>query len=128
MIVRIAASMLALMPMAATPLAAHGVPAQATQLYIVIYRPGPTWIAGKPMHQQKLGPHVRYVQGLLAEGRLVAGGPFTDGDGGMAIYRAANLDEAKAMLAADPAITSGVFAADMRPWNPLYDNGKPLKS
>ena len=101
--------------------------AQATQLWIVVYRPGPAWVAGKPMHEQKLGPHVVYIRGLLAEGRLVAGGPFTDGDGGMAIFRASSPDEARAMLAADPAVSSGVFVAEMRPWEPRFDSGKPLK-
>ena len=101
--------------------------AQATQLYIVVYRPGPAWIAGKPMHQQKLGPHVTYIRTLLAQGRLVAGGPFTDGDGGMAIFRASSPEEARAILAADPAISSGVFVAEMRPWEPRFDSGKPLK-
>ena len=103
--------------------------APAPTLYIVIYRPGPAWIAGKPMNQQKLGPHVAFIRSLLADGRLVAGGPFTDtGEGGMAILRAASLADARAILATDPAVIAGVFEADLRPWEPRFDSGRPLAS
>ncbi|MES2444183.1 MAG: YciI family protein [Pseudomonadota bacterium] len=117
-----------LLPVQEAPAAAaQARPAPAPTLYIVTYRPGPAWIAGKPMRQQKLGPHVAFIRGLLADGRLVAGGPFTDDrEGGMAILRATSLDEARKILATDPAVTAGVFEADLRPWQPLYDSGRSL--
>jgi uncharacterized protein len=103
-------------------------PAAAMQpLFLFVYRPGPAWEAGKPMVQQKLGPHADYIRGLAQSGRVVAGGPWVGADGGMAIVRASSADDAKALLAADPAITSGVFAAEVRSWNPLIDSGKPLR-
>jgi uncharacterized protein len=101
--------------------------AQPVPLFLFMYRPGPAWEAGKPMQQQKLGPHGAYMRKLTAEGRVVAGGPWLDVDGGMGIVRAASLDEAKAVLAADPAITSGVFTAEIRTWQLMVDSGKPLR-
>jgi uncharacterized protein YciI len=44
----------------------------------------------------------------------------------MAIIRAADRAEAEAVLAADPAIVNGVFAADIRHWQPRFDSGRPL--
>jgi uncharacterized protein YciI len=96
-------------------------------LFLFIYKPGPAWQAGKPMVQQKLAPHAAYIRGLAQDGRVVAGGPWVGAEGGMAIVRAANADAAKAILAADPAITGGVFVAEMRTWDPLIDSGQPLR-
>ena len=107
-------------------------PPEPPPLFLFLYRQGPAWEAGKPINQQKLAPHAAYIRKLMAEGKVVAGGPWADGergpaDGGMAIVRAASREEAKALLAADPAITSGVFAADIRRWQPAIDSGKPLR-
>lgn len=98
------------------------------QLYLFQYAPGPAWHAGVPMRQQGLGPHAAYMQQLLDEGRLFAGGGYSSDDGGMAIVMAANVDDARTMLAADPAITSGVFVAELREWTPRFYTDAPLPS
>ena len=95
-------------------------------LFVFIYRQGPAWKPGLPMAKQALGPHATYIAGLLKDGRLVAGGRLVDVNGGLAIVRAANLDEARAMLAADPAITGGVFEADVFGWTPRFVSPDPL--
>lgn len=110
------------------PAAAPSPPVAAQQqLYLFQYAPGPAWRAGVPMRQQGLGPHAAYMQQLLDEGRLFAGGGYSSDDGGMAIVTAANADEARAMLAADPAITSGVFVAELREWTPRFYTDAPLR-
>jgi uncharacterized protein YciI len=96
-------------------------------LYLFVYRPGPAWEAGKPLGQQKLGKHGAYMQQLVRDGKVVAGGPWVGADGGMAIVHAASAEAANAILAADPAITAGVFEAEVRTWDPLVDSGKPLR-
>ena len=110
--------------LAATPAVAQTPP--ATSLYICIYRTGPAWKPGKPMSEQGLGPHGAYMKHLRDEGRLAAGGPMIGVDGGLAILRAASPEEAKAIFAADPAITAGIFTAEVRGWGPQFDDGKPL--
>lgn len=105
-------------------------PARAAQpppLYICIYRPGPAWVADKPLDQQDLRPHTAFIKRLLDEGRLFAGGRTVDVDGGLAIFRAASLEEARGVLAADPALISGVLVAELHAWQPLFDSGKPLR-
>jgi uncharacterized protein len=96
------------------------------QLFLFQYAPGPAWRAGVPMHQQGLAPHAAYMQRLQDEGRLFAGGGYVGADGGMAIVSAASAEEARAMLAADPAITSGVFVAELRQWRPRFRIEAPL--
>lgn len=118
-----------------TPAPAQTAPADPPQtsaatrtLFIVSYRPGPKWVAGKHNHQQALGPHAAYIKRLLDEGVLFAGGPYGDNEGGMAIFWATDMDQAKAVVAADPAVTAGIFVGELRGWTPLFDSKRPLAS
>jgi uncharacterized protein YciI len=88
----------------------------AQQVFVITYRPGPAWQAGVAMNRQALGPHAAYSTRLARAGRAIAAGPYLDVDGGMAM--AANIEEARAIAAADPAVTSGVFVAALHPWSP----------
>ena len=88
------------------------------RVFLIEYRPGPAWRAGQAMNRQALGPHAAYWTRLAREGRAIAAGPYLDVDGGMAIVQAASMEQAQAMLAADPAVASGVFVAAVRAWAP----------
>jgi uncharacterized protein YciI len=88
------------------------------QVFLIEYSPGPAWQAGVPMNRQALGPHAAYWTRLAREGRALAAGPYLDVDGGMAMVTAASIDEARAIVAADPAVTSGVFVAALHAWSP----------
>jgi uncharacterized protein YciI len=102
-------------------------PAQgASNLFVVIYRPGSSWQRGRPMSEQGLLPHGRYYRGLFDDGRLFAGGGFTGSDGGMAILKVADMDAARAIVAADPAVTSGIFVAQLEQWRPRFQVTEPL--
>jgi hypothetical protein len=63
---------------------------------------------------------------LRNEGSLFAGGGWVGADGGMALLLATDADAARAMLAGDPAIESGVFVAEMRQWRPRFRTDRPL--
>ena len=84
--------------------------------YLVAYRPGPAWLPSKPIGEQPLKEHGRYMLGLYVKGSLKFAGPFSDNAGGAAAFEAADDEEAKAVVAADPAVVSGVFLADVHPW------------
>ena len=84
--------------------------------YLAIYRPGPGWVAGKPLAEQPLGGHGKYLLGLYVKGVLKFAGPFLDNSGGAVVFEAANESEAKAVIAADPAVESHVFVGDLHPW------------
>ena len=100
--------------------------AQPRQLFLFLYRPGPAWRPGVPMRRQDLRAHGAYHARLLREGRSFAGGGYVGEDGGLAIVRAATPEEARALLAADPAIQSGVFVAELRQWAPRFHTDSPL--
>ena len=119
--------LLALM-LAGAPALAQPEPVAAAprQLFLFLYRPGPAWRAGRPMREQDLRDHAAYHARLLREGRGFAGGGYVGEDGGMAIVRAASLEEARTMLAADPAIVNRVFVAELRQWAPRFHSEAPL--
>lgn len=96
------------------------------QLFLFLFSPGPAWRPGRPMREQDLRAHAAYHAGLLAEGRGFAGGGYVGEEGGLAIVRAADMAEARAILAADPAIINGVFVAELRQWAPRFHNDRPL--
>ena len=91
--------------------------AQQKISYLVVYRPGPGWVPGKPLKEQPLGEHGKYLLSLYAEGTLKFGGPLLDDAGGALVIEAADENHAKAVIAADPAIRSGIFLPEMHPWN-----------
>jgi uncharacterized protein len=84
--------------------------------YLVVYRPGPAWLSGRPMDEQPLKEHGRYMLGLYANGTMKMAGSFSDGAGGAAMIEVADESAARALVAADPGVASGVFAAEMHPW------------
>ena len=90
----------------------------AQQVFVIEYKPGPAWQAGVPMNRQALGPHAAYWTRLAREGRAIGAGPYLDVDGGMAMINADSMDEARAIVAADPAVTSGVFVSQVHAWSP----------
>ena len=100
------------------PPAAAQMHAPMQQVFVIDYRPGPAWQAGVPMNRQALGPHAAYWTRLAHEGRAIGAGPYLDVEGGMAMINATTLDEARAIVAADPAITSGVFVGEVHGWSP----------
>jgi len=92
--------------------------ASAPHLYVIEYKPGSAWKPGIPMNKQALGPHASYWKRLAAEGRALAAGPYLDIDGGMAIVMADSIDDARAIVASDPAVTIKVFNAELHEWSP----------
>lgn len=108
-------------------------PATIPTVYVIQYKTGPAWLVGKPLRDQPMGPHGAYMRKLFAEGRLLAAGPTvnTEGeaplvDGGVILLRAASLDEAKAVMSADPAITAGLFVGEVRTWRVAFSKGEAL--
>lgn len=86
---------------------------------VVFHSPGPTWKAGLGFREQPgVMDHVQHYASLLADGKLLYGGPFTDVDsGGMMI--AANgvtREELEEFAAADPAVLAGLLDFAVKSW------------
>lgn len=88
----------------------------AKSTFLVVYKPGPTWLPGKPLAGQPLKEHGSYVLSLFSKGELKIGGPFSDDAGGAAVLYAADEDAARSILMKDPAVIEGVFIYELHPW------------
>jgi uncharacterized protein len=84
--------------------------------FLVVYRPGPSWVEGKPLAEQPLKEHGRYMIELYGKGALKFAGPFLDDTGGAMVFEAASEADARAIVAADPAVVGGIMIGDLRPW------------
>jgi uncharacterized protein YciI len=100
------------------------VPAPTAQFFVITYSTGPSWKAGVAMKDQGLGPHVAYMKELRDTHRLFAAGPFPDSNGGMLIVKAASLEEAKDILAHDPAVIAGIFTGQVQHWVNAFEAGQ----
>jgi uncharacterized protein YciI len=81
------------------------------QYYIEIIQPcRPTLPTdGTEAEFARVNEHFAYLQGLLAQGKLVMAGRREDAAFGMIILRVSDQAEAEALATADPAIQAGVF-------------------
>jgi uncharacterized protein YciI len=88
--------------------------------FVVIHRPGPRWDPGKPIFEQAgLAEHIAHYRQWLQQGKLMAGGPFLDGDpaaGMMIPVAGVPEEEITAFAAADPAVQSGLLKAEVLRW------------
>jgi hypothetical protein len=77
-----------------------------------------------------VGGHDKLVTGSpYAQGHTCQTSPSlhrSDDAGGAAAFDAASDEEARAVVAADPAVTSGVFVAELHPWR-LVDWAQHVK-
>lgn len=53
---------------------------------------------------------------LYIKGSMKLAGPLTDDAGGAVLLAVADESEAKRIVAADPAVKSGIFVYEMHPW------------
>lgn len=92
--------------------------APVNDTFAATFRTGPAWDAAKaPPDQPEFAAHSQNLRALRSEGRLLLGGRY--GDLGLVVLRAASLDEAKALVARDPAVKAGTFAVDVQPFYPF---------
>ena len=84
--------------------------------YLVVYRPGPAWLTGKSILEQPLKEHGKYMLSLYIKGSMKLAGPLTDNAGGAVLLEVSDEAEAKAIVANDPAVKSGIFLYEMHPW------------
>ena len=71
-------------------------------------------LAARPKHRE-------FLARLKAEGRLINGGPFADGTGALLVYRAADVDEVRGILAEDPYPAESYTVESADEWTTLFD-------
>jgi uncharacterized protein len=100
--------------------------------FVAFQTPGPNWVRDLKYNEQPdFMVHVGYMTELQARGLTVLSGPFMEkagglkgvlADGGMTIFRAANLDEAIKTATDDPTVKSGMLNVDVKMlWVPFHE-------
>ena len=86
--------------------------------FLGIYRPPrPTFgTDSTPEEDRVIGAHFEYLKKLLAEGKLILAGPCEDASMGIAVFETKDEEEARGIVAHDPAVTGGVFTCEMKPY------------
>lgn len=70
-----------------------------------------------PERNQELRPqHLEYLEQLERQGKIFAKGPFVDGAGGLVVYIAESLEEAKVLAEQDPYVAEGVRRLELHEW------------
>jgi uncharacterized protein YciI len=64
-----------------------------------------------------IAPHLAFLDALRGGGKLEMTGGFSDKSGGAYVLLAASLEEAQALVAADPLATSGSSLITVYEWN-----------
>lgn len=59
--------------------------------------------------------HIKYLKGIAAN-RYFVGGGFLNRDGGMIIFKAKDLEEAKEISDNDPIIKRGFYSYELNEW------------
>jgi uncharacterized protein len=100
--------------------------------FVAFPTPGPKWVQGLRYNKQPdFMRHVAYMTELQDKGLTVLSGPFMEragglngvlADGGMTIFRAANLDEAITIGMDDPTVKSGMLNVQVKMfWVPFHE-------
>jgi len=71
-----------------------------------------------------MSEHLRYLQELLAEGKLVLAGPSLGPVFGVCVFEAEDEDEARRVAEADPAVSSGLQQVELSPFRVTFLRGR----
>ncbi len=75
----------------------------------------------KSTFDQYVPAHKAYVQELIAKGHQAKTGYWQQRGGGMMLFEAASMDEAEAIVAADPLVQSGCVNYQLYEWRILME-------
>ncbi|KAB2330444.1 hypothetical protein F7731_19925 [Cytobacillus depressus] len=65
--------------------------------------------------------HLEFLDKMSADGKVFARGRFADGAGGLVIYVAETLEDAKAMAKKDPYIVHNARGLEIHQWEMISD-------
>ena len=99
--------------------ASYGADDYGMRKYVMAFlKSGPNREADSAKAAELQSAHLRNIQRLAEEGKLIMAGPFF-GDGelrGIYLFDTQSLEEAEALTNSDPAIQSGSLVLDLKEW------------
>lgn len=60
--------------------------------------------------------HIKYLEELEKQGKIFARGPFTDGSGGLVVYKSDTFEEASSLAKNDPYVIEKARKLDLKEW------------
>ena len=87
------------------------------QTYLVVYKPGPKWLPGKPLAEQPLKEHFKYMLSLYTSGTMRFAGPFAKDAGGAVLFEADGDEDALKIVKNDPAVMGQTFIYELNRWD-----------
>jgi uncharacterized protein YciI len=71
-----------------------------------------------PQKNQELRPaHLEFLDRMAQEGKIYARGRFADGAGGLVVYMAESLDDARQTASGDPYVMKGARSLELHEWD-----------
>ena len=78
--------------------------------FILLFDPGPNWDDTKEIEEQQFwSEHVKFVDNLFVQGKVVITGPIVDYDRIVIIYEAKNESEIRITFKDDPFLVNGIL-------------------
>src|SRR3954451_17864590 len=87
--------------------------------YVMAFlKTGPVQLKDSVQRRQLLMAHLKNIQRLAKEGKLIVAGPFMDNQKieGIFIFNVESVEEAKELTATDPAVKAGELEIELHPW------------
>ncbi len=92
---------------------------EMTNYVMGLLRKGPNWTSASTEESKRVqAGHLANINKMAATGKLIVAGPFSDNGElrGVFIFHKPTIDEAKAMVADDPAVKAGRLVIELHPW------------
>ncbi|HTO76427.1 MAG TPA: YciI family protein [Thermoanaerobaculia bacterium] len=92
---------------------------EMTTYFVGFLRKGPSWSGDDTPENRKLQEaHLANILRMTGEGKLLVAGPFLDGGDlrGLYVFKVGTAEEAKALVATDPAVAAGHLSFELHPW------------
>jgi uncharacterized protein YciI len=90
--------------------------------FVVERRIGPQWDPARPLEEQSgWDEHAAFMDGLVADGFVVLGGPLSDEVRVVLAIEASSADEVRSTLARDPWHETHLVVETVEPWTIRLD-------
>ncbi len=96
-----------------------GADAYGMKKYVICFlKTGPNKSLSADSTKKIVAAHLKNIQNLSNQGKLVLAGPFTDGTEleGIFIFNVTTVEEAKKLTDTDPGVQAGIFSVELHPW------------
>jgi uncharacterized protein YciI len=89
--------------------------------FAAVYTRGPRWDELTHAREKLRKAHIEYQHGHFVAGRMLLGGPFTDREFGMALFRTATKAETMKIVSEDPAVGAGIYNVEVCTWKVAHN-------